>query len=166
MGLRKCTWMFGLVLCIAGAWWFVRPHGYREIARLEVEHSSPPGVFSDPWFVQTEFELIQSYPLLSNAVYQLTNADGGTVVVDEAVRRLRQRLEFHVVSGNVFEICIRDKRPEEACRIVNAVAEAYRGWHAVRGRERGNTSVRKVTFAIPPGKRVTHSMVRGFAFGS
>jgi hypothetical protein len=141
--------MLGLVLGIAGAWWFLRPHAYRAIARVEVVEPTNPG----PWFIPCEFELIQCYPLLSNAVNQLTNAGGGTVVVDEAVQRIRQQLEFSVVSENVFDICIRDKRPEEACRIVNAVAEAYRGWYVAQGRKPWKPFVRKITFATAPRSR-------------
>lgn len=147
MSLRKCAWLLGLVLCAAGAWWFLRPHGYRATARVEVKGPVNPG----PWFIQCEFERIQCYLILSNAVRQLTNAKDGTVVVDEAVQRLRQRLEFHVVSEDVFDICIRDKRPEEACRIVNAVAEAYRGWFTAQGHDGGHPFLRKITFATPPG---------------
>lgn len=78
--LRMCTLALGLVLSILGVRWLLSPGRYRAAARLEIEHKADPGVFSDPWFIPCEFEVIGSQLVLSNAVRQLnlgTNAGGG-----------------------------------------------------------------------------------------
>jgi len=144
--LRICVLTLGLVLSVLGMGSFLNSHCCRAVARVEIEHKPDPGVFSDPWFIACEFEVMSSQLILSNVVKQLNleaNADHSKAGVDEAVRRLRLAIKLRVFSQDTIEISMSDKRPENASRIVNALAEAYRAHCTARGH-----SVRKVTFAI------------------
>jgi uncharacterized protein involved in exopolysaccharide biosynthesis len=119
--------ILGLVLCVLGIRILVSPVLYRASARVEVKHKSPPGVY-DPWFIQTEFELIQSDIILRNAIEKLNlfaNTDAKKVGINETLLLLRKRLSLRAFGEDILEISVIDKSPEEAARIANAIAERY-----------------------------------------
>ena len=87
---------------------------YRASARIEVKHKSAPGVY-DPWFIQTEFEVIQSDIILSNAIETLNlvaNLDGKKVDIGEALLLLRKRLILRSFGEDILEISVIDKSPQ------------------------------------------------------
>lgn len=94
-------------------------------------------IAGDPYWVQTEFEKIQSklilYPVITNLNLQVTWAEKGKTKLrlDEAYIRLRGQLDVrewrHEVRGTgPIEIRVRSEDPKEAAAIANAVAEEYR----------------------------------------
>lgn len=69
--------LIGLALCGVGLWLLLIPAKYQATTRIAVEHDYVPGVY-DPYFIQTELEVIQSDFLLGRVVEALNlNAEWG-----------------------------------------------------------------------------------------
>src|ERR1019366_3400123 len=90
----------------------------------------------DPYFVQTEFEAIQSEAILGKVADDLNLKEawagkkgaGDKLTTAEAVQLLKQSLDLRPVKNtSLLEIGVKSDKPEEAAKIANAVAEAYKG---------------------------------------
>ena len=88
----------------------------------------------DPYFVQTEFETIQSEKVLGKVVDSLNlkqewgkkDRGGRQLTTPEAIAMLKGKLDLHPVQNTSFvEIGAKSEKPEEAAKIANAVAHAY-----------------------------------------
>ncbi len=88
----------------------------------------------DPYFIQTEFEVIQSEQVLGKVIDKLnlsstwakTGAQGA-LTRNETLQMLRQRLDLkRLPNSSLVEIGVKDSNPQEAAKLANAVAEAYR----------------------------------------
>ncbi len=85
----------------------------------------------DPYFVQTEFEAIQSESVLGKVVddlglEQAWAKDGRKLNKTEAVAELKAKLELKPVrNSSLVEIRATDGDADEAAKIANAVADAY-----------------------------------------
>jgi len=173
--------ILGLVLCALGIRVVFSPVLYRASARIEVKHKSAPGVY-DPWFIQTEFEVIQSDIILSNAIERLNlvaNVDSKKVDVGEALLLLRKRLILRSFGEDILEISVIDKSPQEAARIANAIAERYCNFrteqhlkyldYAAKSKSppggddvfSGGDTVRIVAAAVPPRSAIGPSLWSG-----
>jgi hypothetical protein len=98
----------------------------------------------DPYFVQTEFEVIQSELVLSNVVQALDlqskwgndSAGGQRLKAQEAMALLRDKLALKAARGTgLVEIRAKSDNSEEAAKIANAVAEAYRNYRLDQRRQ-------------------------------
>jgi Mg-chelatase subunit ChlD/Tfp pilus assembly protein PilE len=88
----------------------------------------------DPYFIQTEFETIQSDRVLGRVVKDL-NLDqkwakggraGGGLSTNEAIAKLKTMLDLKPVKNTSnIEIGAKSDKPSEAAEIANAVARAY-----------------------------------------
>ncbi|MGH7970552.1 MAG: YfbK domain-containing protein, partial [Limisphaerales bacterium] len=104
-----------------------------EIDRGLADNRNATNSFYDPYFVQTEFEVIQSDLILGRVVDKLKLQDvlasekgeKGPMRTEDAIKALRQNLELKPKGSGVLEIRARDAQPEEAAKIANAVAEEY-----------------------------------------
>ena len=97
--------------------------------RLDIGGIGTPGSLDsgyDPYFLQTEFETIQSDAVLSRVVDKL-NLDGGDKSKRQAAEaQLKKSLDLRQVKNTKFiEIGATSEKPDDAARIANAVAEAY-----------------------------------------
>jgi polysaccharide biosynthesis transport protein len=136
--------VFLLVVITATLVTFVLPESYSSTTRIKVERDQSDitpvlgeraaGVGYDPYFIQTEFELIQSEVILSNVVASLDlnnewgnkYADGKHLRTSEAMALLKQRIDLRPVRNtSLIEIRVYSDKPDEAAKIANAVAEAY-----------------------------------------
>lgn len=106
------------------------------------EPSQSPGY--DPYFIQTEFEVIQSERILSNVVQELNLQEqwgekyaGGTKLKQqEALSLLREKLNLKPVRGtSLIEIRAKSEDPQEAANIANAVAETYQDYRSNQRRQ-------------------------------
>src|ERR1043166_8877733 len=88
----------------------------------------------DPYFVQTEFETIQSEKVLRKAAEKLNSdqewakkhARSGNSIDEETLKQLKNSLDLHPTKGSsVVNIGARADTPAEAAKIANAVAHAY-----------------------------------------
>ena len=122
----------GLVLCGGGLRLLLSPAHYQATARIKVEsdaiHTSGNGqnVSYDPFFIQTEFEVLQSQVVLSKVVGELNlnvewgkkYAGGVTLSTNEAMAILKRQLDLSRRFGapprsskSVFPAMTRMKRP-------------------------------------------------------
>ena len=146
----------GCVFVVTGIALMLGPVSYLATARLRVERDHPDGLSAsqagragaddDPYFLQTEFEVVRSPVVLKPAIVSLRLADswgrkggtGGPLPVAETVARLRAALSVRPVRNTaLFELQARDDDPAEAASIANAVAGAYRNY---RSEQRGKAS--------------------------
>jgi capsular polysaccharide biosynthesis protein len=130
------------------------PKTYRSTARIMIAHTvaNPPSAFS----VQTEFELIRSHAVLSKTAEALNLSkiwgkkyNGGKPMNEESVEALiKSTLELRPVRNTKFiEICAFSDNPEEAAKLANGVACAYRDFRAEELLPNAITSVER-TVAI------------------
>jgi uncharacterized protein involved in exopolysaccharide biosynthesis len=94
----------------------------------------------DPYFIQTEFEIIQSELILNEVIEKLNlrlewgkrYAQGQNLTSSEAIVLLKQRIRFpRPQLPDLVEIRVRSEYPIEAANIANALTEAYRD-HRIR----------------------------------
>jgi len=124
--------IIGLALCAVGLRFLLTPDMYQAATRIEVKHVPAPGVF-DPWFLQSEFEIIQSAFLLNKVVEGLklneklgqTHAESGSLNSSHAVELIRQRLASSSSGKELIDITVTDEDPLRAAIVANAIAEAF-----------------------------------------
>jgi serine/threonine protein kinase len=129
---------------------FIMPESYKAITRIKVERDVwpenpengatgilPTGYAYDPYFIQTEFEVIQSEVILGQVIDRLKLNErwgkryaGGTKFrTAESVALLKLHLDLRPVrSTSLIEIGVFDERPDEAAEVANAIAEEFRGY--------------------------------------
>ena len=136
----------GLVLTIVGICLFMAAPAYQAVARIRIERDATAQLTSnagkglsltdyDPYFIQTEFEVLQSEFVLSRVVTELKldqawgkrHAEGKPLKMPEAVAMLRARLHLRPVRNtSLVEICVSSDKPSEAAQIANAIASGYK----------------------------------------
>jgi Mg-chelatase subunit ChlD len=112
-------------------------------ARVKIERDQPEtsalqtpqaGATYDPYFMQTEFETIQSQAVLGKVVQKLKldeawakeRGHAKPLSTAEAVALLKQRLDLRRAPNSAdIEIGVKSRTPEEAAELADAVAEAY-----------------------------------------
>jgi Mg-chelatase subunit ChlD/type II secretory pathway pseudopilin PulG len=103
----------------------------RDVSDIQGLASSPTQGY-DPYFVQTEFEVIQSEQVLGKVVDSLGldqawAKNGRKLNKAEAVAQLKARLDLKPVRNtSLVEVRATDADANEAAKIANAVAETYR----------------------------------------
>jgi uncharacterized protein involved in exopolysaccharide biosynthesis/Zn-dependent protease with chaperone function len=147
----------GLVLIITGICLLMAPPAYQAIARVKIERDTSAQLTSndgkgfslsiyDPYFIQTEFEVLQSDVILSRVVSELNlnqqwgerYGNGGPLKMEEAVAVLRARLRLRPVrSTSLFEICVSSDKSNEAAEIANAIAATYKSYRWEQRRHAG-----------------------------
>jgi uncharacterized protein involved in exopolysaccharide biosynthesis len=129
----------GLVLCGMGFWLLLSPAQYRATVRIKIDpdvtDTSEGGQASyDPYFIQTEFEIIQSQLVLSNVIETLNlnvewgkkYGDGSPLKVAKTITLLKRRMRLSPVRNNkLIEISFQSEDPNEAAKIANAIPKAY-----------------------------------------
>jgi uncharacterized protein involved in exopolysaccharide biosynthesis len=167
----------GLVSCVVGLWLLLQPSRYRATTRIKVERdfSDIQGLSEhqrqvvggyDPYFTQTEFEVIQSETILGKVVELLDlntkwggkRAGSDKLNTMETVRLLRQRLTLRPVRGTSFiEIRMTSENPDEAARIANAIAETYRDHRLERRRQLTLNGIKSLEMAFQEQEKRTRS---------
>ena len=117
--------------------------GYKSTARIKVERDqsdvsgmadSRPVAGYDPYFVQSEFEVIQSEAVLGKVIKELNlnekwgkKQGGRTLTTAETMALLKNKLDLQSEKNtSLLNVGVKSDQPEEAARIANAVAEAYK----------------------------------------
>ncbi len=146
--LRKTVILavFLLVVITATLVTFILPEYYEGTARIKIERdmsdiqglAEPQRYFGyDPYFIQTEFEVIQGEVVLTNVIETLDlntewgkkYAGGEKLKTTETMRLLKRRIDLRPIrSTSLIEIRVFNESPEEAARIANTIAEAYRDY--------------------------------------
>lgn len=122
---------------------FILPDTYGSVARIKIERDAPdiqglnghPGQGAyDPYFIQTEFEVIQSENVLGkvvelldlNTVWGRKYQNGEKLKTTECILLLKGRLALRPVDSTSFiEIRVFSEDKDEAAKIANTVAEVY-----------------------------------------
>jgi len=137
--------VFLLVVITATLVTFILPQTYASTARIKVERDTSDirGLIEigpymqpfDPYFIETEFQVIQSELILSNVVQTLNLREdwgkkyqgGQTLKTTEALMLLKGRMDLQKVRNtSLIDLKVFSENAEEAARIANAVAETYR----------------------------------------
>ncbi len=136
--------VFLLVVITATLVTFILPESFSSTARIKIERdqSDITGLADrgglmpyDPYFIQTEFELIQSEVILGkviedldlNNVWGKKYANGDRLKTPETIALLKGRIDLRPVRNtSLIEIRVFSEKAEEAAKIANAVAEAYK----------------------------------------
>jgi uncharacterized protein involved in exopolysaccharide biosynthesis len=135
----------GIILLITGACLMLAPVKYEASARIRVAHDrlergqadalERPSVQYDPYFLQTESEIMLSEPLLNSVIDSLQLKEawgkrykaGEKLTTPEMLTLLRKRVSVRVVPNTgLIEVHSLDDDAEEAAKIANAIAESYR----------------------------------------
>jgi beta-lactamase regulating signal transducer with metallopeptidase domain/uncharacterized protein involved in exopolysaccharide biosynthesis len=123
----------GCLLILMGSFLLLGAEAYSSTVRMKIEHNSPPGVFSDPWFIQTEFEVIQSEVILGKVIEDL-NLDkewsrkyDRVLKAPESIALLRRQMEMRPVRNtSILELRVYDPNAARAAEIANKIADTYR----------------------------------------
>lgn len=145
--------VFLLVVITATLVTFILPEAFASTARIKIERegSDIPELGSlqtvasyDPYFIQTEFEVIQSEVILDRVIEALDlNAQwgkrytGGQPLKTHETRRILQGMINlkPVRNTSLIEIQVYSEKPEEAATLANAIAEAYKNYRLEQSRE-------------------------------
>jgi uncharacterized protein involved in exopolysaccharide biosynthesis len=129
--------VFLITVIIATAITFILPESYASTCRIKVEqhlNQSTNTTAYDPYFIQTEFEIMQSQVVLEPVITKLNlNVEWGkkyfngeTLKTTEAMEILKGRLSLAPVRNTkLIAITVYSDDRNEAARIANAIAEAY-----------------------------------------
>ncbi len=133
------------------------PKQYSSMVQIQVQKDDPevaisephPQILSaDPYFLTTQFKIIESYRILTNVIAtlhldeKLAQQNGSPIPwsVDETFDFLQRRLSVEQTRmTSLIEISVRNQDPGMAAAIANEVAESYRKfrvdqWRESRGR--------------------------------
>jgi uncharacterized protein involved in exopolysaccharide biosynthesis len=134
-----------LVMTAATLVTFLLPESYRSVARILLERTPPEAVEAgqpmphDPYFIQTQFEVIRSELVLARVVERLKlneawgrrYGNGGRLKTAETLQLLRSRISLRPVRVNdLIEIEVYHDTAAEAADIANAVAEEFQAYCA------------------------------------
>jgi capsular polysaccharide biosynthesis protein len=144
-----CVWL--MVVVITTLVTMILPESFSSTARIKIEHDHPDiaGLAAlegprsyDPYFIQTELEVIQSGLILGKAIQDLDlnkewgkrYAGGERLKTPETMALLKSRLDLRPVRNTaLIEIRAYSEKPAEAAILANAIAQAYR-YHRQRQR--------------------------------
>lgn len=144
--------VFLLVVITATLVTFILPESFVSTARIklerdksDIEELSGKAGFNpyDPYFIQTEFEVIQSELILGRVIKELDlNAewgkkynDGQNLKTPEALTLLRGRLNLRPVRNTMLiDIQVYGENPAEAAKLANTTAESYKKFRLEQGR--------------------------------
>ncbi|HOX56978.1 MAG TPA: polysaccharide biosynthesis tyrosine autokinase [Candidatus Paceibacterota bacterium] len=136
--------VFLLVVITATLVTFILPESFSSSARIKIERDQSDiaelggrgnMIGYDPYFIQTEFELIQSEVILGKVIEDLDlnrewgkkYASGDRLKTSETITLLKGRIDLRPVRNtSLIEIRVFSEKADEAAKIANAVAEAYK----------------------------------------
>ncbi|MEY4917847.1 MAG: hypothetical protein RL616_1760, partial [Verrucomicrobiota bacterium] len=104
----------------------------------------------DPYFVQTMMEVIKSQLVLGKVVDELkldtawANENGGQKLSkSQAMERLKSQLDLKPIKNTKqLEISVTSSKPEEAAKLANAVAKAYKNYRVETVRQLTGTGLK------------------------
>jgi len=145
--------VFLLVVITATLVTFILPESFASSARIKVERdksdieelSGKAGLNPyDPYFIQTEFEVIQSELILGRVIDELDlnnewgkkYNDGQKLKTQETLTLLRGRLNLRPVRNTMLiDIQVYSENPAEAAKLANTIAESYKQFRLDQGRQ-------------------------------
>jgi capsular polysaccharide biosynthesis protein len=125
---------------------FILPESFSSTARIKIERDQPdiPSLAGqplpygyDPYFIQTEFEVIQSEVVLGEVIKKLDlntewgkkYAGGERLKTPETLTLLKNHMSLRPVRNtSLIEIAVYSDKPEEAATLANELAASYRDY--------------------------------------
>jgi capsular exopolysaccharide synthesis family protein len=139
--------VFLITAIVATAVTFLLPESYASTARIRIEPDTisdirgvggeTPYAGYDPYFIQTEFEIIQDRVVLGKVIEALNlNVEWGkkyfggeTLKTPETMEFLKRRMSLMPVRNTkLIGITVYSEDKNDAARLANAIAEAYRSY--------------------------------------
>ena len=134
--------VFLLVVITATVVTYILPETFAGKARMKVMNDSPDaGAFEqqgprgyDPYFIQTEFEVLQSQLILGRVIENLglnqewgkKYAGGQPLKTAETLEILKKSIRLNAVrNASIIEVEVFSDKPEEAAKIANEIVKAY-----------------------------------------
>ena len=136
--------VFLLVVITATLVTFILPESFSSTARITIDRdvtdiegvTGSRGAFGyDPYFIQTQFEIIQSEVVLGkviealdlNTLWGKKYQNGEKLKTTDAIAMLKGRMSLRPVRNtSLIEILVYSEDRDEAARIANSVADTYR----------------------------------------
>ena len=150
--LKVFVVVFLLILCASVTVTFLLPETYASTARIKVENDLPTAGY-DPYFIQTQFEIMQSQVVLDPVIDKLNlNVEWGkkynngeTLKTTETMEILKQRMGLVPVRNTkLISITVYSDDKEEAAQIANAIAESYKDYRVKTAAALAATSLAKL----------------------
>ncbi|MCP5462661.1 MAG: hypothetical protein H7A34_05730 [bacterium] len=132
---------FFIIVMTTTVWTFVQTPVYMSSTRLLVEKQRPEiNIFNnqqvfetyDPYYYQTQYEIIQSKTVLKEVIQQLdlqtklSGREGELLELEKTLELLRENIEVQQYRNtNILEVIVYNKNRFLAADIANAIAEAY-----------------------------------------
>ncbi|HVY71508.1 MAG TPA: polysaccharide biosynthesis tyrosine autokinase, partial [Verrucomicrobiae bacterium] len=142
----------------------ILPKQYQSTVRISVEKDSSdiPGLFErqsfnqyDPYFIQTEFERIQSKAVLYKVIEKL-DLNREWMKKFEATAPLKDAETFKILKAHIdvrqsrntslIEISVRDEKPDDAAKIAQTIAEVYKQYRLDQRMEMSVRGIGKLQF--------------------
>lgn len=156
--------LFGCILICAGPIIFVSgviytlllPNIYASNARIAVTATAQPelGAQYNPYFIRTQFELLQSKPILNELARRLDlqtvwGRDGNALPAEVTFRILRNSISvFQQRDTPLIVLLVRRDNPEEAANIANTWAEVYRDYRLLQAEKNTTLTLGRLEQAI------------------
>ncbi|HEY5233878.1 MAG TPA: polysaccharide biosynthesis tyrosine autokinase [Verrucomicrobiae bacterium] len=137
--------VFLITSVIATVVTFLLPASYASMTRIKIENDSASDVQNmgnmsmvtpyDPYFIQTEFQIMQSQQVLGRVISKLDLNDvwgkaynnNVPFTTDETMLLLKQRMDLSPERNTkLIDITVYSGDKNEAAKLANAIAEAYR----------------------------------------
>lgn len=151
--------VFLLVVITAAVVTFMLPEQYASTVAIRIQRDQsditgmtagnqmPMGL--DPYFIATEFEVIQSEVILGKVIEDLNlknqwavKNNGQPLTTTEAMGILKRRMDLRTLRNTaIVQITCEDESKSEAARIANAVAAAYRNYRLEQRRQRSRGGI-------------------------
>lgn len=144
--LRRSLIIMVFLLCVVSStlltFWL--PKQYASTVRIEVQKDTPQiplvegarmnAFQADPYYLTTQFKIIQSWSILTNVITKLNLQDELAKQAGDAhwsMDRTYATLSHHISveqtrMTSLIEITVRNSDPEMAAKIANAIVDAYR----------------------------------------
>jgi len=139
--------VFLITAIVATAVTFLLPESYASTARIRIEPDNITDIQSmggmpaiggyDPYFIQTEFEIIQDRVVLGKVIENLNlnevwgkKYNGGEMLkTPETMEFLKRRMSLSPVRNTkLIEITVYSEDKNDAARLANAIAQAYQAY--------------------------------------
>jgi capsular exopolysaccharide synthesis family protein len=153
--------VFLLVLVTTVLVTFILPESFSSTARIRVERDvadvTPMDYRAtiagpvDPYFIQTEFEVIQSELILGEVIKRLNltqawankSGNGEPLKPSDAIEFLKKSTDLRPVRNtSIIEVRVFSENAEEAARIANAIVTVYRDYRLNQNREQMKNGIR------------------------
>jgi capsular polysaccharide biosynthesis protein len=137
--LKVFAVVFLIILCTTVTVTFLLPETYASVSRIKAEPDNPKNDanFSDPYFLQTTFEIIQSQTVLDpvidklnlNIVWGKKYNGGEPLETTKTLEMLKKKITLsNEGNSKLIDIAVYSEDKNEAAQIANAIVQSYQDY--------------------------------------